>query len=182
MLWSWFRADGTRFVPATVPAIWRRISERRPWTEAEARFGPLDGEIPPVRWRENWETFHARLVTVAELWRALPGDLETLYRPPEPATLRQHPAAQEIRHATGAMIEQGFLTTTFDLPTWKTVARATSLRALVLARCAESIGEAPNFRRCRHCHEWYPVYRRDNLFCSTSCKQSAYTARRGGDC
>jgi hypothetical protein len=154
----------------------------RTWKQAEAVFGPLDGDSVPTSLNEDWQAMHGRLVAVAALWTALPpGTVDGFWRPPERRALRQSEAARGIHQANLAMIREGQLVVTFDLDSWRPAVRANSLRAFLLADCAAAIGDAPSYRRCRHCTDWFALVRSDALFCSPACRQAAYSANKARD-
>jgi hypothetical protein len=179
MLWSWLRADGTRYVPANVPAAWRRVADLS-WRQAQTQYGSLDHAALPIRQDAEWRRLHAQLVEVSQLWRPTVEDaaIEML----DSRAMYAGPvAAFALRAATEAAIKDGLLTVGIDDGSYAPTLQAKSLRAFLLAEVGTAIGSVrggSSYRRCDHCKEWFPLgLRADARYCTPTCRGAAHAAR-----
>jgi hypothetical protein len=180
--WTWTRGDGAPYAAGAVPALWRRVADRR-WQVAKDDFGwvedyaQLDRLRPGAASRQNdsdWKLISYRLKAMAKLWQP---------SPEEPAIYQlgtfnplQHEAANALRVTLGMAAQDGDLAVRLDDWTLRIVPR--SLRGYLLMTCAADVAAHQRFRRCIVCNEWFPIQRTDARHCSNACRQAAHVANK----
>jgi hypothetical protein len=178
--WAWSAADGRRYHPGRIPAVWRRAADRSP-EECATWLGPL--AWPPVgnathsdKQPSSWTAFHGLLTRVAALWRTLPGESEVehlLTAEWQPVIPR---AVLDLQDFLSTLARAHEFEVRVSDDRFAAEAVPLTLRSFLVARCAYDIKIAARFRHCDWCHEWFTPFRTDALFCSAACRNQSHRA------